>query len=102
MIARARQDNQPGYVLHSYAFRESSLVVETFTRSHGRVAMVARGARRPRSALRGSITVARTVPQLKAFVEAGGTQARFGARQFERISIEAEQAPQSSATRVSS
>jgi DNA repair protein RecO (recombination protein O) len=53
--ASARQDNQPGYVLHTYAFRETSLVVETFTRSHGRVAMVARGAKRPRSALRGSI-----------------------------------------------
>ena len=53
--ARARQDNQPGYVLHTYPFRETSLVVETFTRSHGRVAMVARGAKRPRSALRGSI-----------------------------------------------
>jgi DNA repair protein RecO (recombination protein O) len=55
VIARARQDNQPGYVLHTYAFRETSLVVETFTRSHGRIAMVARGAKRPRSALRGSL-----------------------------------------------
>ncbi|MGP1676373.1 MAG: DNA repair protein RecO [Burkholderiales bacterium] len=55
MSARTRQDNQPGYVLHTYPFRETSLVVETFTRSHGRVAMVARGAKRPRSALRGSI-----------------------------------------------
>lgn len=55
MNARARQDNQQGFVLHTYAFRETSLVVETFTRSHGRVAMVARGAKRPRSALRGSI-----------------------------------------------
>jgi DNA repair protein RecO (recombination protein O) len=55
MSARARQDDQAAYVLHTYAFRETSLVVETFTRSHGRVAMVARGAKRPRSALRGSI-----------------------------------------------
>lgn len=55
MNARARQDNQLGYVLHTYAFRETSMVVETFTRSHGRVAMVARGAKRPRSALRGSV-----------------------------------------------
>jgi DNA repair protein RecO (recombination protein O) len=44
---------QPGYVLHSYPFRESSLIVETFTRESGRVPLVARGARRPRSALRG-------------------------------------------------
>jgi DNA repair protein RecO (recombination protein O) len=55
MSTRARQDNQPGYVLHTYAYRETSLVVETFTRSHGRVAMVARGAKRPRSALRGCL-----------------------------------------------
>lgn len=55
MSARLRQDNQPGFVLHTYPFRETSLVVETFTRHHGRVAMVARGAKRPRSALRGSI-----------------------------------------------
>ncbi len=55
MSARARQDNQPGYVLHTYPYRETSLVVETFTRTHGRVAMIARGAKRPHSALRGSI-----------------------------------------------
>ena len=55
MSARARQDNQPGYVLHTYPFRETSLVVEAFTRSHGRVAMVARGAKRHRSAMRGSV-----------------------------------------------
>jgi DNA repair protein RecO (recombination protein O) len=48
-----RQEGQQGYVLHSYPFRESSLIVETFTRGHGRVALVARGARRPKSALRG-------------------------------------------------
>ena len=50
---RARQDTQAAFLLHSYPYRETSLVVETFTRGHGRVAMVARGARRPRSALRG-------------------------------------------------
>jgi DNA repair protein RecO (recombination protein O) len=55
MSASKRQDHQPGYVLHTYPYRETSLVVETFTRAHGRVAMVARGAKRPRSALRGSI-----------------------------------------------
>lgn len=41
------------FVLHSYPWRESSLLLETFTRQHGRVTMIARGARRPRSALRG-------------------------------------------------
>lgn len=50
---QVRQDGQRGFVLHAYPFRETSLVMETFTRDHGRVALVARGARRPRSALRG-------------------------------------------------
>ncbi len=50
---KARKDAQPAFVLHSYPFRETSLVVEAFTRDHGRVALVARGARRPKSALRG-------------------------------------------------
>ncbi len=40
-------------MLHTYAFRETSLVVEVFSRNHGRIGLVARGARRPKSALRG-------------------------------------------------
>ena len=48
-----RHDDQPGFVLHAYPYRETSLIVEAFTRHHGRVAMVARGAKRPRSELRG-------------------------------------------------
>lgn len=41
------------FVLHSIAWRETSLIVEVFTRDHGRLGLIARGARRPRSALRG-------------------------------------------------
>ena len=52
-MQRQRVDAQPAYVLHTYPFRETSLIVEVFTRDHGRVALLARGARRPRSALRG-------------------------------------------------
>ncbi|NBV89537.1 MAG: DNA repair protein RecO, partial [Betaproteobacteria bacterium] len=43
----------PGYVLHGLAWRETSLVLEVFSREEGRLGVVARGARRPRSALRG-------------------------------------------------
>jgi len=50
---KSRQEAQPAYVLHSYPFRETSLVVEVFSQNFGRVALVARGARRPRSAVRG-------------------------------------------------
>jgi DNA repair protein RecO (recombination protein O) len=50
---RGRVDHQPGYVLHTYPYKETSLIVEVFTRGFGRVALLARGARRPRSAMRG-------------------------------------------------
>ncbi|WP_334107193.1 DNA repair protein RecO [Methylobacillus sp.] len=50
-----RQDNQPVFVLHTYPFKETSLVVELFSREFGRVAAVAKGARRPRSAMRGML-----------------------------------------------
>ena len=50
---RNKVDGQPAFVLHSYPFRETSLIVEVFSRDFGRVALLARGARRPRSALRG-------------------------------------------------
>jgi DNA repair protein RecO (recombination protein O) len=50
-----RQDNQSSYVLHTYPFKETSLVAELFTKTHGRVATLAKGARRPRSAMRGQL-----------------------------------------------
>jgi len=50
---RGRVENHPAFVMHTYAFRETSLVVEAFTAGHGRVALLAKGARRPRSAMRG-------------------------------------------------
>jgi len=53
MAERARRDGQPAYLLHTYPYRETSLVAEIYTRDTGRVALIARGARRPRSALRG-------------------------------------------------
>lgn len=42
-----------GYVLHSYPYRETSLILQVWTEKHGRFALVAKGARRPRSASRG-------------------------------------------------
>ena len=50
---RERRDDQAAFVLHTYAYRETSLIVEALTAAHGRLALVARGARRPRSELRG-------------------------------------------------
>jgi DNA repair protein RecO (recombination protein O) len=50
---KRRAEHEPGYVLHTYPYKETSLIVEAFTRGFGRVALLARGARRPRSAMRG-------------------------------------------------
>jgi len=60
VVASNRQDvlnklSQPVYVLHTYPFKETSLVVELFSKQHGRVAAIAKGARRPRSAMRGQL-----------------------------------------------
>ncbi|MGV3654614.1 MAG: DNA repair protein RecO [Noviherbaspirillum sp.] len=44
---------QPGFVLHSYPYKETSLIVDVFTRDHGRVPLIAKGAKRPHSRLRG-------------------------------------------------
>jgi DNA repair protein RecO (recombination protein O) len=52
-MTKRRVDHEPGYVLHAYPYKESSLIVEVFTRRFGRVSLLARGARRPRSPMRG-------------------------------------------------
>src|SRR5512147_2888837 len=52
----ARVDHQPGFVLHTTAWRETSLIVEAFTRDFGRMSLVARGAKRPTSQFRGLLS----------------------------------------------
>jgi len=53
----ARRERTPpsqleGYVLHRWDWSESSLVLDLFTRERGRLAVVAKGAKRPTSQLR--------------------------------------------------
>lgn len=50
---KQRIDGQLAYILHSYPYSETSLILDIFSREHGRLPLLARGARRPRSALRG-------------------------------------------------
>jgi len=51
-----RIEQQPAWVLHLRPWRESSALVELFTRDHGRVGVVARGIRGPRQqALRAAL-----------------------------------------------
>jgi DNA repair protein RecO (recombination protein O) len=47
-----RISDEPAYVLHRYDWSESSLILEVFTRMHGRIALVAKGAKRPSSNFR--------------------------------------------------
>jgi DNA repair protein RecO (recombination protein O) len=45
----------PAYVLHQYAYRDTSRIVEVFTGEYGRITLFARGANGPKSALRGAL-----------------------------------------------
>ena len=44
---------ESAYVLHVRAFQETSLIVEVLTRHHGRFSLIAKGAKRPKSAKAG-------------------------------------------------
>ena len=54
-MGKGRIDGQMAFVLHAHPYSETSLVVDIFSRNHGRLPLLARGARRPRSAMRGSL-----------------------------------------------
>lgn len=51
MPARRIAD-EPAFVLHGYAWSESSLILEAFTRHRGRVVLLAKGAKKPTSGFR--------------------------------------------------
>jgi len=53
--AQRVQDNL-GYMLHATAWRETSLIVQVFSRDHGSLALVAKGAKRPYSVLRPALS----------------------------------------------
>lgn len=58
------------YVLHSYDWSETSLIVELFTRERGRVVVAAKGAKRPTSQLRAVL-----LPFQRIHVQLGRTPA---------------------------
>ena len=51
-MAIKRISDEPAFILHSYDWSESSLILEVFTRHYGRVALVAKGAKKPTSNFR--------------------------------------------------
>jgi DNA repair protein RecO (recombination protein O) len=44
-----RVQSQPAFLLHSRPFRETSLIIEIFSRQYGRIGLLARGVRNPKS-----------------------------------------------------
>ena len=52
MATNRRISDEPAFVLHRYDWSESSLILEVFTRRHGRIALVAKGAKKPSSNFR--------------------------------------------------
>jgi DNA repair protein RecO (recombination protein O) len=52
LATNSRISDEPAFVLHRYDWSESSLILEVFTRHHGRVALVAKGAKKPSSNFR--------------------------------------------------
>lgn len=51
-MAGKRIADEPAFVLHRYDWSESSLIVEVLTRHYGRLAVVAKGAKKPSSNFR--------------------------------------------------
>lgn len=51
-MAARRFSEEPAFVLHRYDWSESSLILEVFTRHHGRIALVAKGVKKPTSQFR--------------------------------------------------
>jgi DNA repair protein RecO (recombination protein O) len=54
-LVSSKQENKEIYILHTYPFKETSLIVELFSEEFGRISVIAKGARRPRSSLRGML-----------------------------------------------
>ncbi|MGP1628813.1 MAG: DNA repair protein RecO [Giesbergeria sp.] len=52
MAPPRRFSSEPAFVLHRYDWSESSLILEVFTRHHGRTTLVAKGAKKPSSNFR--------------------------------------------------
>jgi len=101
-LSRSGQRRSPpaalaAYVLHRYDWSESSLILDLFTRERGRLAVAAKGAKRPYSQLRGAllpfqrlnVSLARSVDEHSAEVQvlrgvewAGGAPMPGGAALF--------------------
>lgn len=64
-----RIELQPAYLLHTRAYGDTSLLIEAFTPEHGRVGLIAKGARGPRSKTRAHLQPLR--PLLLSWIARG-------------------------------
>lgn len=53
MTVRRRIEQEAAFILHHRPFRDTSQILDVLSREHGRLALVARGSRGPRSRLKG-------------------------------------------------
>ncbi len=51
-MASIRVVDEPAFVFHSTAYKDTSFILVVFTRQYGRMALIAKGAKRPHSTLR--------------------------------------------------
>lgn len=58
-MASRRVELQPAYLLHTRSYGDTSLLIEAFTPEHGRVGLIAKGARGPRSKTRAHLQTLR-------------------------------------------
>ncbi len=59
MAQTLRVSLQPAWILHQRSYRDSSLLLEVLSREHGRVGLIARGARSSRSRWQGQLQIMR-------------------------------------------
>ena len=80
MPSRAGRAHLVAYVLHRYDWSESSLILDLFTREQGRLAVAAKGAKRPFSQLRSAL-----LPFQRIHVSLGRAAAPEEAREVETL-----------------
>ena len=68
-MQRQRIEFEPAYVLHARPYSDTSLLLEVFTAQHGRIGLIARGARAPKSRKRVLLQVLQ--PLLLSWRESG-------------------------------
>ena len=61
MTHTTRVSLEPAWILHQYPYRDSSLLLEVFSREYGRIGLIARGARSARSRRQNQLQMLRPV-----------------------------------------